>query len=120
MRAVQDALPPSHEYIESTSISTDGLRVWAQQLKHGYKLQHDVNGNVMTRRVAINGDAISNVLGIDVNVGSFDNVIARNRAEFETAKAALVPFMEALGLNESNIHWEAGRIEVDLPVLLCR
>ena len=62
MRAVQDALPPSHEYIESTSISTDGLRVWAQQLKHGYKLQHDVNGNVMTRRVAINGDAISNVL----------------------------------------------------------
>ena len=74
MSGVQQMLPQGHEYTEKTSISTDGLRVWGQQLSRGYELQYDNNGNLITNRVAINGDAIVNELGIDVNRGNFDNV----------------------------------------------
>jgi len=57
---VQAILPEGHEYTEKTSISTDGLRVWNQQLDRGYEIQYDQNGNPITNEVAINGDAIVN------------------------------------------------------------
>ena len=41
---VQSMLPSDHEYTEKTSISTDGLRVWNQQLGRGYELQFDEKG----------------------------------------------------------------------------
>jgi hypothetical protein len=44
---VQNMLPKGHQYTEKTSISTDGLRVWIQQLSKGYELQYDDNGNLI-------------------------------------------------------------------------
>jgi hypothetical protein len=70
---VQSMLPQGHEYTEKTSISTDGLRLWNQQLNRGYELQYDNKGNLITNRAAINGDAIINELGVEVNKGNFDN-----------------------------------------------
>ena len=61
---VQSMLPQGHQYTEKTSISTDGLRVWAEQLNRGYELQRDANGNIITEEVSINGDAINNELSI--------------------------------------------------------
>lgn len=109
---VQQLLPANHEYTEKTSISTDGLRVWNQQLSRGYSLQYDTNGNLVTNKVGINGDAIVNELGIEVNKGSFDKIKVKTREDFEKVKKVLVPYMEKLGLNESNIRWVSGNIEV--------
>lgn len=115
---VQNMLPEGHEYTEKTSISTDGLRVWIQQLSRGYEIQKDNNGKVITNEVAINGDAINNELGIEVNKGDFDNIKVRNKSEFDNVKKALIPYMTQLGLSENNIHWENGTVVIDLPVLI--
>lgn len=114
---VQSLLPKGHEYTEKTSISTDGLRVWSQQLVNGYEIQQDENGNIITDRVAINGDAIANELGIDVNQGGFNNISVTTNKQFETVKKALIPYLEKLGLTSDNIYWENGTVTIDLPVL---
>lgn len=114
---VQEMLPKGHEYTEKTSISTDGLRVWGQQLDRGYELQYDSAGNLVTQRVAINGDAIQNELGIPVEKGSFNNISVTNNADMKKVKQALLPYLQKFGLNESNIHFENGTAEIDLPVL---
>ena len=121
---VQNLLPEGHQYTETTNISTDGLRVWEQQLSKGYEIQTDENGNIITDRVAINGDAISNVLGVDVDKGSFKNIKA-TKEEFENIKKVLTPYMEKLGLTSDNIHYVSGgpapgskgSVRIDLPVL---
>jgi hypothetical protein len=114
---VQEMLPKGHEYTEKTSISTDGLRVWNQQLDKGYEVQRDKDGNVVTDRVAINGDAISNELGIEVSKGNFRNISVTNNNQFETVKKAITPYLEKLGLTSDNIYWENGTVTIDLPVL---
>jgi hypothetical protein len=114
---VQSMLPQGHEYTEKTSISTDGLRLWNQQLNRGYELQYDNKGNLITNRAAINGDAIINELGVEVNKGNFDNISVKNSGDMKKVKAALLPYLQNFGLNESNIHFENGTVEIDLPVL---
>lgn len=114
---VQNMLPENHEYTEKTSISTDGLRVWNQQLSKGYELQYDNNGNLITNEVAINGDAIVNDLGINVEQGTFNNISVTNKEQFENVKKALIPYLKKFGLNENNIKWSNGTVFIDLPVL---
>jgi hypothetical protein len=125
---VQELLPEGHQYTEKTSISTDGLRVWEQQLRKGYQTQTDENGSIITNTVFINGDAIKNELGVDVNRGNFENIRVTEE-EFENVKKALIPYLEKLGLNESNIRLKTSKapklpgynqkslVEIDLPVL---
>ena len=125
MSNAQGMLPKGHEYTETTSISTDGLRVWNQQLNRGYEVQRDSDGNIITNEVAINGDAISNELGIPVDKGTFSNIKIKTKEDFEKVKKALLPYLEKLGLDESNIRLgkdETGQItydtvKIDLPVL---
>ena len=126
IRGVQEMLPADHEYTEKTSISTDGLRVWNQQLDNGYELQYDENGKLITETVAINGDAIVNQLGIPeerLERGKFANINVTSQAEFDKVKEALLPYLEKFGLNESNIKWmsgplkNSGTVKIDLPVL---
>jgi hypothetical protein len=122
---VQELLPKGHQYTEKTSISTDGLRVWSQQLDKGYKLQYDESGNVVTSKVFINGDAIENVLGVDVNKGKFESIRA-TKEEFEAIKKALTPYMEKFGLGAENIKLgiginvpgAKGLVTIDLPILI--
>ncbi len=109
---VQEMLPAGHEYTEKTSISTDGLRVWNQQLERGYELQYDENGKLITNRVFINGDAIVNELGIPVDKGNFDRIRVTTREDFEKVKAKLLPYIEKFGLDESSIKWISGNVEV--------
>jgi hypothetical protein len=114
---VQSLLPEGHEYTEKTSISTDGLRVWNQQLNKGYELQYDENGNVVTSPVFINGDAIENELGVPVNKGNFDNIKVSTPEAFNKVKAALLPYLQKFNLGEQNIKWVNGQVKIDLPVL---
>jgi hypothetical protein len=117
MSGVQEMLPQGHEYSEKTSISTDGLRIWNQQLQKGYELQYDNNGKLITDTVAINGDALVNELGINVNKGNFDNIRVSNKEDFNKVKKALLPYLEKFSLNESNVNWVNGTVQIDLPVL---
>lgn len=117
LSSAQTMLPEGHEYTEKTSISTDGLRVWGQQLDKGYELQYDDNGNVITNTVSINGDAIVNELGIPVEKGKFKAVKVTTTEQFETAKKAILPYLERFGLGEKNVRAENGTIKIDLPVL---
>ena len=115
--SVQAILPEGHEYTEKTSISTDGLRVWNQQLDRGYELQYDQDGNLITNEVAINGDAIVNQLGIDVAPGSFNDISVTTNEQFNKVKQALIPYLNKMGLTDKNIKWENGTVKIDLPVL---
>ncbi len=119
MLAAQLLLPDEHELTEHTSISTDGLRNLANQLKHGYVVQHDGQGKVITQRVAVNMMAKNNDLGLPgYQAGSEECVTATltdaQRAEVNRRLARLLaPF----GLDESAIHWDGDMLYVDHPVL---
>lgn len=115
----QENLPEGHEYTEDTSISTDGLRVYEQQLSRGYEILRDKDGKPVTNEVAINGDSKTNILGIPVPSG-FQNISAKTQQEFNKVKEALKPFAEKLGLSENDIIWEgsgSGKVSINLPVL---
>lgn len=127
MSSVQERLPSDHKYTEKTSISTDGLRVWGNQIDRGtYQLEYDENNNLVTDRVSINGDAIVNELGIAVNQGAFQNIKVKTQEEFDNVKKAILPYLQKFGLNENNIYWKkptgpaaqtGSVVQIDLPVL---
>lgn len=119
MQTAQELLPAGHELTEHTSVSTDGLRNLANQLKHGYELQYDEQGNIVTTEVAVNMMAKENALGLDqYTPGSERNIRAR-LSEEEQAEVGqnLLPFLRALGLNEDNFRWRNNTLYVDHPVL---
>lgn len=118
MQLAQQLLPEGHELTEHTSVSTDGLRNLANQLRHGYELQYDENGEILTTEVPINMMALDNELGIpDYRAGSAEQAIVPSDAYREVSKR-LIPYMEALGLTKFNIHWEPdGTLLVDHPIL---
>lgn len=117
MQTAQELLPAGHELTEHTSVSTDGLRNLANQLKHGYELQYDEQGNIITTEVMINMMARENDLGLaDYEPGNIDPARVSSE-EYKEAAARLIPYMEALGLSKFNIHWEDGYLYVDHPVL---
>ncbi len=117
MLTAQELLPAGHELTEHTSVSTDGLRNLANQLKHGYELQYDEQGNIITTEVAVNMMARENELGLsDYEPGSIDPARVTSE-EYKEAATRLIPYMEALGLSKFNIHWEDGTLYVDHPIL---
>ena len=117
MLTAQELLPAGHELTEHTSVSTDGLRNLANQLKHGYELQYDEHGNIVTTEVAVNMMARDNTLGLsDYEPGSIDPARVSSE-EYKEAASRLIPYMEALGLSKFNIHWEDGTMYVDHPIL---
>jgi len=117
LAGVQSMLPIGHEYTEKTSISTDGLRFWNQQLDRGYELQYDENGNVETTEVRINGASIVNDLGVPIPSDKFSPVGVYNDEQFNKVKEAVLPYIQKLGLNESNIRQDGNVVKIDLPIL---
>ncbi len=119
MQTAQELLPAGHELTEHTSVSTDGLRNLANQLKHGYEIQRDDDGNVVTNRVAVNMMARDNDLGIpQYRPGSEANIRVRlEEDERADVNARLAQFLAPFGLDESAIHWEGNKLYVEHPVL---
>lgn len=119
MTTAQELLPAGHELTEHTSVSTDGLRNLANQLRHGYELQYDEQGNVITTEVAVNMMARDNALGLDqYTPGSERNIRARLSEDEQAAVGQnLLPFLAALGLNEDNFRWRNNTLYVDHPIL---
>ena len=121
MQTAQKLLPAGHELTEHTSVSTDGLRNLANQLKHGYELQYDEHGNVITNRVAVNMMAKENDLGLPETYfrpGREAKIRIRlEEDERSEVNARLAQFLAPFGLDESAIHWKGNQLLVDHPVL---
>ncbi|MDR0542539.1 MAG: hypothetical protein LBH19_10085, partial [Dysgonamonadaceae bacterium] len=109
------AMPAGFELTESTNISPDGIRHFANQLKHGFSIKTDENGNPVTKQVlldALFGD--SAVAGED----KFGTLQVFSNSEYDAVRNKALPILEKLGLDASNIHREGTRVIIDLPVLV--
>ena len=119
MRTAGALLPAGHELTEHTSVSTDGLRNLANQLKHGYELQYDEQGNIVTTEVAVNMMAKENALGLGHYIPGSEGIIRADLTAEEQAevKRRLTPYLEALWLSEGNCRWRDNTLYVDHPIL---
>lgn len=113
--SVMSQLPIGAEVYERTSISVDGLRVFTQQLNHGFEVGNE------TYDTYINGADLANVFGIDESKDPF-NKIHVDESELPKIKEILRPHLEKFGVkNIDNVvkYMQGTRtIKVTLPVLV--
>jgi hypothetical protein len=120
---LQKMLPAGHEFAEDISVSTDGIKFFANQLKQGYEVLKDKNGKIVTTRVAINGESKVNDLGVTIpEADNFDSVPLTNKKDFEKVKAILTERLKEFGITDANISWSStgGAMTAifDFPVLV--
>lgn len=113
--SVMSQLPIGAEVYERTSISVDGLRVFTQQLNHGFEVGNE------TYDTYINGADLANVFGVDESKDPF-NKIHVDESELPRIKEILRPHLEKFGVkNIDNVvkYMQGTRtIKVTLPVLV--
>ena len=112
--AVMDMLPEGAKFYEHSNVSVDGLRVFAQQLNHGFKVSDE------TYECGLNGEDKANVLGSKFKGdGEFDSIEHATEADLEYLKGVLKPYMEALGRTTDDIRLnEDGKVLLTLPILI--
>ena len=115
MSSVMAQLPLGAEIYERTSISVDGLRVFAQQLNHGFEIGNE------TYETDINGGDIANTFGLSKADQEAMEKVHISEQELPKVKEILRPYLEKFGvknidkvvyLTNSNI------LSVKLPVLV--
>nr|DAF66761.1 MAG TPA: Type I restriction enzyme [Caudoviricetes sp.] len=112
--AVMDMLPEGAKFYEHSNVSVDGLRVFAQQLNHGFKVSDE------TYECGLNGEDKANVLGSKFKGnGEFVSIEHATEADLEHLKGVLKPYMEALGRTTDDIRLgEDGKVLLTLPILI--
>ena len=112
--AVMDMLPEGAKFYEHSNVSVDGLRVFAQQLNHGFKVSDE------TYECGLNGEDKANVLGSKFKGnGKFVSIEHATEADLEYLKGVLKPYMEALGRTTDDIRLnEDGKVLLTLPILI--
>jgi hypothetical protein len=114
---VKNLLPANHEYTESTNISLDGIRVYANNLTRGYEILTDKDGNPVTNNVELNGATLEGLKSAksDREISKLYNKrTGITREEFNSIKERvneLLPNTRLL-FNEAN-----GSVIIKLPVL---
>jgi len=120
---LQKMLPDGHEFAEDISVSTDGIKFFANQLKQGYEVLKDKNGNIVTTRIAINGESKVNDLGVNIpQADNFNSLPLLNKKDFEKVKAILTERLKEFGITNANIQHQtkggAMTAVFDFPVLV--
>ena len=112
--AVMDMLPEGAKFYEHSNVSADGLRVFAQQLNHGFKVSDE------TYECGLNGEDKANVLGSKFKGnGKFASIEHATEADLEYLRGVLKPYMEALGRTTDDIRLgEDGKVLLTLPILI--
>lgn len=112
--SVMNMLPNGARFYEHTNVSADGLRVFAQQLNHGFIVSDE------TYECGLNGEDRANILGEKFKGnGEFDSVSNVSETDLEYIKSALKPYMEALGRTTDDIRLDKnGKVLLTLPVLV--
>lgn len=114
---VKNLLPANHEYTESTNISLDGIRVYANNLTRGYEILTDKDGNPITNNVELNGATLQGLKDAksDRDVSKLYNKrTGITRDEFNKIREKVNELLPGTRLlfNEAN-----GSVIIKLPVL---
>lgn len=115
MSSVMAQLPLGAKIYERTSISVDGLRVFAQQLKHGFKTGNE------TYETDINGGDLANIFGLSKEDQEAMNEVHISEKELPKVKEILKPYLEKLGvknIDETVYLTNGNTLSVRLPILI--
>jgi hypothetical protein len=113
----QGLLPEGHEYAETTSVSLDGVRVFANQLNRGYEIATDANGNPITTNVTLNAANVEGLRQAENQAqkeGLFDDLVVNTREEFNKIKDQVTSL-----LPNTKVFWNQANntVDIQLPVL---
>lgn len=115
MSSVMAQLPLGAEIYERTSISVDGLRVFAQQLNHGFEIGNE------TYETDINGGDIANVFDLSKEDQEAMEKVHISEKELPKVKEILRPYLEKFGVKNIDkvVYLTNGNtLSVKLPVLV--
>lgn len=113
--SVMTQLPAYSEVYERTSISVDGLRVFAQQLQHGFVVGND------TYETSLNGADLANTFNLSQQEREDMSPVYAQEKDLESIRKILRPYLEKFGVKDVSkavfINNE-GKIRLRLPVLV--
>lgn len=115
MSSVMTQLPLGAEIYERTSISVDGLRVFAQQLNHGFEIGNE------TYETDINGGDLANIFGLSKEDQEAMEKVHISEKELPKVKEILRPYLEKFGVKNIDkvVYLTNGNIlSVKLPILV--
>ena len=115
MSSVMSQLPQGAEIYERTSISVDGLRVFAQQLNHGFEIGNE------TYETDINGGDIANIFGLSKADQEAMEKVHISEQELPKVKEILKPYLEKFGVKNIDkvVYLTNGNtLSVKLPILV--
>ena len=93
-----DLLPVGAKIYEHTSISVDGLRVFAQQLNHGFSLSNE------TYEVKVNAGDRNNVFGVNDN--SDMPLLGQGVKPMKEVRQILKPYLDKFGVSTRDVFSE--------------
>lgn len=106
-----DLLPIGAKIYEHTSISVDGLRVFAQQLNHGFSLSND------TYEVKVNAGDKANIFGVNNN--SDMPLLGQGVKSMKEVRQILKPYLDKFGVSTRDVFSEEGVIGIsNMPMLV--
>ena len=115
MSSVMTQLPLGAEIYERTSISVDGLRVFTQQLNHGFEIGNE------TYETDINGGDLANIFGLSKEDQEAMEKVHISEKELPRVKEILRPYLEKFGVKNIDkvIYLTNGNtLSVKLPILV--
>lgn len=115
MSSVMAQLPLGAEIYERTSISVDGLRVFAQQLNHGFEIGNE------TYETDINGGDLANIFGLSKEDQEAMEKVHISEKELPRVKEILRPYLEKFGVKNIDkvVYLTNGNtLSVKLPILV--
>lgn len=115
MSSVMTQLPLGAEIYERTSISVDGLRVFAQQLNHGFEIGNE------TYETDVNGGDLANIFGLSKEDQEAMEKVHISEKELPRVKEILRPYLEKFGVKNIDkvVYLTNGNtLSVKLPILV--
>lgn len=113
--SVMNQLPVGSEVYERTSISVDGLRVFSQQLKHGFIIGND------TYETSLNGADLANIFGVSQQDRDDMSPVYAQEKDIEKIREKLKPYLDKFGVKDiSKVVFinNDGKVRIKLPVLI--
>ena len=94
--SVMSQLPIGSELFERTSISVDGLRIFAQQLNHGFEIGND------TYETSLNGADLGNVFNMSKQEQEDMSQVLADGRNIDNIRNILKPYLEKFGVKDIN------------------
>jgi len=115
---LQNLLPGEHEWTEKKSMSLDGLKIYANNLKRNYKILTNSNGYIVTSNVELSGATMEKLINIKNKNDETDMYKRRvnvSQEEFDKIKEYTTSLMPEIELIYNK---KEGSVIIKLPVLV--